>query len=63
MPSLSKPLYRHDGVALLRAAARALSHIPVVWPDPADPKRAARGCTGMVPARLTDAIRQASPSH
>ncbi|MER5647364.1 lantibiotic dehydratase [Streptosporangium sp. NPDC002524] len=60
MTSLSKLLYRHDGVALLRAAAVALSRTPV-WPDPSNTE-ACRAWLHQVWSQpgLTDVIRQAS---
>ncbi|SDC73883.1 lantibiotic dehydratase [Actinokineospora iranica] len=58
-----KPLYRHTGVALLRAAAAPLTNAPDHWPDLTDP----RSCrtwldTVWSSPRLADAVRQASPS-
>ncbi|MGH4014491.1 MAG: lantibiotic dehydratase [Pseudonocardiaceae bacterium] len=57
-----KPLYRHGGVALLRAAAAPLSDVPGRWPDPSDTE-ACRVWLHQVWSRpdLVDAIRQASP--
>lgn len=56
------PLYRHCGVALLRAAAAPLSRAPGHWPDPSDPE-SYRAWLHQVWEQpdLVDAIRQASP--
>ncbi|MGH3936857.1 MAG: lantibiotic dehydratase [Pseudonocardiaceae bacterium] len=58
-----KPLYRHSGVALLRAAAAPLDHAPDSWPDPSDTE-ACRAWLNQVCSRpdLAEAIRQASPT-
>jgi thiopeptide-type bacteriocin biosynthesis protein len=58
----SKPLYRHSGVALLRAAAAPLGEVVTPWPDLTD-TTACRAWLRQVwssPA-LADGIRQASP--
>ena len=57
-----KPLYRHGGVALLRAAAVPLGHGGDRWPDLSD-RQACRGWLRRVWSRpdLAEAIRQASP--
>jgi thiopeptide-type bacteriocin biosynthesis protein len=62
MSTTTKPLYRHSGVALLRAAVAPLHHVPGPWPDPAD-TQACRAWLRQVWSRpdLVDAIRQASP--
>lgn len=56
-------LYRHSGVALLRAAAAPLDHAPDGWPDPGDTE-ACRAWLELVWSRpeLAEAIRQASPT-
>lgn len=58
-----KPLYRHIGVALLRAAAAPLDHAPQSWPEPSDTE-ACRVWLERMWSRphLADAIRQASPT-
>lgn len=58
-----KPLYRHVGVALLRAAAAALTDAPDQWPDPAD-TTGCRTWLDQVWSRtdLAAAIRLASPT-
>ncbi|MBP2477621.1 thiopeptide-type bacteriocin biosynthesis protein [Crossiella equi] len=64
MPRPSRStLYRHTGVALLRAAAAPLSSAPATWPDPAD----SAGCRDWLEQvwsqpDLAAAVRQASPS-
>jgi thiopeptide-type bacteriocin biosynthesis protein len=59
----SKSLYRHTGVALLRAAAAPLTSALEQWPDPADPT-ACRAWLDRMWSNpvLADAVRQASPS-
>jgi lantibiotic biosynthesis protein len=59
----SRPLYRHGGTALLRAAALPLSHAADGWPDPADSEacRAWLREAWSLPG-FADAIRQASPT-
>jgi hypothetical protein len=56
-------LYRHSGVALLRAAAASLDHAPGNWPDPSD-AAACRAWLDRVWSRpeLAESIRQASPT-
>ncbi|SDP80681.1 lantibiotic dehydratase [Lentzea jiangxiensis] len=58
-----KPLYRHTGVALLRAAATPLSSAPDQWPDLTD-IASCRAWLDQMWARdgLAAAVRQASPS-
>jgi hypothetical protein len=57
-----QPLYRHSGVALLRAAAAPLTRAPDRWPDPSDAE-ACRGWLDLVWSQphLADAIRLANP--
>jgi hypothetical protein len=57
------PLYRHTGVALLRAAAAPLTDTPDLWPDLSD-IRACRLWLERMWARpgVAEAVRQASPS-
>ncbi|MGH3630029.1 MAG: lantibiotic dehydratase [Sciscionella sp.] len=56
-------LYRHTGVALLRAAAAPLTSAPDQWPDLTDTE-ACRSWLDRIwtRPRLADAVRQASPS-
>ncbi|WNV83036.1 lantibiotic dehydratase [Umezawaea sp. Da 62-37] len=58
-----KPLYRHTGVALLRASATPLTSAPDQWPDLAD-IASCRAWLDRMWARdgLAAAVRQASPS-
>lgn len=58
-----KQLYRHSGVALLRAAAAPLDHAHGGWPEPSDTD-SCRAWLELVWSRsdLADAIRQASPT-
>ncbi|GAA1311749.1 lantibiotic dehydratase [Saccharothrix xinjiangensis] len=58
-----KPLYRHVGVALVRAAAAPLTDAPDQWPDLADVP-ACRAWLNRMWSRpgLAEAVRQASPS-
>ncbi|MEV8442125.1 lantibiotic dehydratase [Actinosynnema sp. NPDC051121] len=58
-----KPLYRHVGVALVRAAAAPLTDAPDQWPDLTDVP-ACRGWLDRMWSRpgLAEAVRQASPS-
>jgi lantibiotic biosynthesis protein len=57
-----KPLYRHCGVALLRAAAAPLNDAPERWPAPADTE-VCRAWLHQAWSRpgFADAVRQASP--
>lgn len=60
--STTKPLYRHQGVGLLRAAALAHADVPGAWPDPTDTE----SCRGWLDAvwqrpELVEAIRLATP--
>jgi len=59
----SRSLYRHNGVALLRAAVRSVDQAPDWWPDPTDAS-ACRAWLEQVWSRpdFADAIGQASPS-
>ncbi|MGH3903774.1 MAG: lantibiotic dehydratase family protein [Pseudonocardiaceae bacterium] len=58
-----KPLYRHIGVALLRATVAPLTNAPDEWPDLTD-TTACREWLDQTWSRpdLADAVRQASPS-
>ncbi len=59
----ARSLYRHTGVALLRAAVCAMDQTPEWWPDPTDAP-ACRSWLEQVWSRpgFADAITQASPS-
>lgn len=58
-----RPLYRHAGVALLRAATVPLDHLLCRWPNPSDTE-ACRAWLYQAWSRpaFAEAIRQASPS-
>ncbi|MGW6454737.1 lantibiotic dehydratase [Streptomyces sp. NPDC055078] len=56
------PLYRHTGIALLRAAARSFSEVPDRWPDFGDIDLCVTWLRKVWDDRLfSDAVRQASP--
>jgi hypothetical protein len=63
MPTVERdPLYRHSGVALIRAAAVPLASTPYEWPDLADTEscRAWLSTIWAIPA-FASAVRHASP--